>query len=475
MLKLPIQSNSAMALVIASSIPVGLSSGALFVYSVYGPQLAAQCHLDSSLAANLSISATVGSALGGLIGGYVTDTYGSQYPVASGWLLVSSGYYWLRSLYLLGEDAAHWMLVLAMFLVGAGSTASYFAAIKAVTVNSPKWKGLAQSVPIALFAIASLLYSFVCSHILHGDVGEFLLVLAVSSFVMQFVGVIFIRIPGHEAQKVGEEFSQLLDEAEGPVGEPARLAPEATPVGPYHHLELREILTHSVFWSHFALIAVFQGLGQMYIYSVGYILKAIHYYFTHAQIKAENVAEIPSFSSLQALHVSVIAIGSFIGRLTSGPFADYLVNRHGWKRHSVLVLALVLMGAGHSALVFPIEQYSLLIWLCNIRLAFISSLIGYAYGFGFTSLPAIIADLFSMKNYSLLWGIMYSSTVPGLTVFTKFFGYNYDKHSEVENGELVCNQGYKCYDHTFGVTGPLALFLVVVIIAVAAFYRKRRA
>lgn len=464
-----------MALVIASSIPVGLSSGALFVYSVYGPQLAAECRLDSSLAANLSISATVGSALGGLIGGYITDTYGSQYPVASGWVLVSAGYYWLRSLYLLGEDAAHWMLVLAMFLVGAGSTASYFAAIKAVTVNAPKWKGLAQSVPIALFAISSLAYSFVFSHILKGDVAAFILVLAVSAFVMQFVGVIFIRIPGSDEEpKPGHEYSQLLDEADGPVGEPALMAPEATPAGPYHHLELREILTHKVFWAHFALIAVFQGLGQMYIYTVGYILKAVHYYFTHARVKGSELPDIPSFNSLQALHVSLIAIGSFTGRLSSGALADYLVNRHGWKRHSVLVLALVIMGAGHSALIFPIERYSLLLWLCNIRLAFISTIIGYAYGFGFTSLPAIIADLFSMKNYSLLWGIMYSSTVPGLTVFTKFFGYNYDKHSEIEEGDLVCTQGYKCYDHTFGMTGPLAFFLVVLILGVSAYHRKRR-
>ncbi|KAF3987116.1 hypothetical protein FT663_03113 [Candidozyma haemuli var. vulneris] len=461
-----------MASVIASSIPVGLSSGALFVYSVYGPQLANQCGLDSSSAANLNIAATVGSALGGLVGGYITDTYGSRIPVASGWLLVSSGYFWLHRLFLQGESAHNWMLIFSMFLVGAGSTASYFASIKAVTVNSPKYKGSAQSVPIASFAIASLLYSFICSHILKGDIAAFLLVLALSSFVMQFVGVIFISIPGHEENKIGAEFSQLLDEAEGPVGEPSRMAPEAGPVGPYHHLELQEILTHRVFWSHFVLIAVFQGLGQMYIYTVGYILKAVYYYFTHAQIKASEISDIPSFSSLQALHVSLIAIGSFIGRLSSGPLADYLVHKHGWKRHSVLVLALVLMGAGHSSLIFPIERYSSSLFQFNIHLALISTLIGYAYGFGFTSLPAIIADLFSMKNYSLLWGIMYSSTVPGLTLFTKFFGYNYDKHSEVEHGSLVCTQGYKCYDRTFSVTGPLALFLVVAIIGVSLFHKK---
>lgn len=464
-----------MSLVIASSIPVGLSSGALFVYSVYGPQLASQCGLDSSLAANLNIAATVGSALGGLMGGYVTDTYGSQIPMATAWLVLSGGYWWLHHLFVIGTEAATWELIFLMFLIGAGSTASYFAAIKAVTMSSPVYKGLAQSVPIALFAIASMIYSFVCSHILKGDVSSFLLVLAISSFVMQLAGVIFIRIPGHKTEKVdevGEEISQLLDEAEGPVGEPARMPEEITIVGPYHHLELTECLTHKVFWAHFALIAVFQGLGQMYIYTVGYILKAVYYYFTHASIGTANASDIPSFSSLQAVQVSLIAIGSFTGRISSGPLSDYLVNKHKWRRHSVLVLALIIMSAGHLALVYPIERHSLLLWRCNVRLALISTTIGYAYGFGFTTLPGIISDLFSMKNYSLLWGIMYSSTVPGLTIFTKFFGYNYDKHSELEHGALVCTQGYRCYNLTFASTGSLALVLVVLIVVVTAIHRR---
>lgn len=69
---------------------------------------------------------------------------------------------------------------------------------------------------------------------------------------------------------------------------------------------------------------------------------------------------------------------------------------------------------------------------------------------------------------------MYSSTVPGLTVFTKFFGYNYDKQSEMERGSLICTKGSKCYGSTFGVTGPLALSLVVLILVVTFAHRRSR-
>ncbi|KAL6017646.1 hypothetical protein ACNR9Z_001512 [Candidozyma auris] len=404
-----------MSSVIAASVPVGLSSGAMFAYSIYGPQLAHQCHLDSSQAANLNIAVTVGSALGGLGGGYITDTFGSLFPMLGGWLLVVATFgsisftCWAKKSLrgCLSADVPRGRWIYPKLLCCDQSCP---------TLTSSRYKGSAQSIPIASFAIASLL-SLLCLLIFTWGSRTLLFFLSGSAFFMQLAGVIFIRVPGHEEKIITFEYAELLNEAEGPVGEPARMPPEQHTSGWYHHLELAECLTHRVFWAHFALIAIFRVLGRCT--STPW---AVHYYFTHATV--ETTSDLPSLDSLQAIHVSLIAIGSFTGRLSSGPFGDFLVNKHGWTRHSVLVLALLLMGAGHSALIYPIDRHSSSLWSCNVKLAFISAIIGYAYGFGFTTLPAIISDLFSMKNYSFLWGIMYSSTVPGLTVFTKFFGYN---------------------------------------------------
>lgn len=444
-------------LILASSVPVALSCGTLFVFSVYGTQLAEQCNLPSLAVANLNISATVGTALGGLLGGYITDRYGTQVPVLCSLVFISVGYKWLHSLYDAGPSAQMWRLVVAMFFVGVGSVALYFASLKAVAVSFPLYKGSAQSVTIASFAISSLLYSLVYLKWFHGDVSKFLFFLATLSAVMQLVGVVFIRVDGHQYAP--------LDPSE-----PAGLAVERLPLvlressstdltvqedkpvdRSLKHLSFKQCLVHPVFWTHFGIMAVMQGLGQMYIYCVGFVIKALRYHYIHHVSK-----DAPSLHSLQALHVSLIAIFSFAGRLTSGPLADTLVNKYHRQRQWVTALGVVVMFCGHLILSFPFDTWTNNISTINAVLAVATSLIGYAYGLSFATFPAIIADLFAMKNYSVLWAITYSSTVPGLTVFTKLFGFVYDKNSKLVGDDYVCPKGSLCYTPTFDLTSVLA-------------------
>lgn len=451
-------------LILAASVPVALSSGTLFVYSVYGTQLADQCGLDSSLAANLNISATVGTSIGGLLGGYITDLLGTQIPVFCSLVFISFGYKWLHSLYNQGDNAQSWQLIAAMFFIGLGSTSSYFASLKAVTVSFPKYKATAQSITIASFAISSLLYSLVYTKVFHGDVSRFLFFLAASSTVMQLIGVIYIRIAGHKNlvpnQDFFEEGQQLLEESES---DSALDVPDENKhqVGSLKHLNLRSSIIHPIFLVHFFLMAILQGLGQMYIYSVGFIVKAIYYGFLHSSSNSNNV---PSLHSLQALHVSLIAIFSFLGRLTSGPLSDNMVHRFKCQRHWVTVLGVLIMLLGHFLLSFPIDAWSSNLTHVNVCLSLISCIIGFAYGLCFTTFPGIMADLFSMKNYSLIWGIVYSSTVPGLTVFTKIFGYIYDHNSVLVGDDYVCDKGSFCYLATFELTSCLTVIVLVVLL-----------
>lgn len=448
-------------LISAASVPVALSCGTLFVYSVYGTQLADRCGLDTSLAANLNISATVGTSVGGLLGGFITDVYGSQLPVFCSLLLLSVGYNWLQALYNAGDDAAAWQLSAAMFCIGIGATASYFASLKAVTVSFPKYKGTAQSFTIASFAISSLLYSLAYTKIFHGDVAHFLLFLAVSSTVMQGIGVLFVRIEGHGNRLQAEDFLEV--QLDGEDGVPLIDAePEAhfahVPAPTLQHLGLVLSLMHPIFWIHFFLMAILQGMGQMYIYSLGFVVKAIHTHFARA------APDLPSLHSLQALHVSLVAVFSFAGRLTAGPLSDSLVHRFSCQRHWVTLFGVVVMFLGHFSLSFPIDSWSSSLSHANLLLSFISCTIGFAYGLCFTSFPGIMADLFSMKNYSLIWGIVYSSTVPGLAVFTKLFGYVYDRNSTLEGGDYVCDKGSHCYSATFEFTSLLSILVMGVLL-----------
>ncbi|CUM45339.1 uncharacterized protein AC631_00454 [Debaryomyces fabryi] len=463
-------------LILFASIPVALSTGTIFVYSVYSTDLAKRCQLDASQTGSLNISATIGTAFGGLFGGLITDTYGTQLPILVSCVSISLGYKWLYDSYRLGQNSSMTLLLLSMFLVGIGSVSGYFSAIKAVTLNFPNYKSSAQSVTIASFAISSLLFLFISSRILKGDIGAFLYFMHVACGLLILLGFIFIRVDGHfEDKKQHQETQVECDEMTGLLisnqSESEGIRDSSEDTNDLKSMSLKRSLIHPVFWYHYLILSLIQGFGQMYIYSIGFILKAIHYYYDN---EVSQKTGSPSLQTHQALHVSLIAICSFIGRLTSGPQSDFLVRKAHCQRHWILILGLSLMFAGHCINFIDLTRLCSDLRLANKILLLASCIIGYAYGFSFTCYPAIISDLFNMRNYSFLWGTMYTSTTFGLALMTSIFGYYYDLNSTKWDDtaeEYVCNKGSGCYKSTFQITSGLCVLTAILVLGY--IYTKR--
>lgn len=447
-------------LILLSSVPVALSCGTLFAYSVYSTQLAERCNLSTSQSSNLNISTVIGSAIGGLIGGLVTDVYGTQLPMLLSCLCIFLGYHWLYVLYLAGADSSTVALISTMFLIGIGSSAGYFSAIKAVTIEFPNYKGTAQSITIASFAISALIHLFISSRVFDGDVAGFLNYLHTSCGIMLFLGFLFIRVDGHYKSKDDE--ADLEDDN---IGEATALLPSHS-IDPnakhdIKNLNLKDSLKHPIFWFHFSIFSIIQGLGQMYIFEVGFIVKAIYNYFDDDLIELHH---------LQAVQVSLIAVFSFMGRLSSGPFSDLLVNKLHCQRHWNLIMGLFIMLAGHMLNTLPLSYFASSLSGVTAFLLIVSSVIGYAYGFSFTTYPTIISDIFNMKNYSFIWGLMYSSTAIGLTIMSKMFGHIYDAHSHIDkHGNYICLDGSGCYSQTFSITSGLCLLVIVLLFGYIRF------
>ncbi|KAG7663984.1 uncharacterized protein J8A68_002485 [[Candida] subhashii] len=445
--------------VLLASIPVAISAGTIFVYSIYGTQLSDRCHLEASQSANLNISTTFGSAVGAIFGGYITDLYGTQIPMLISCICLTIGYQLLYWQYQLGETSNVWSLIFAMFLVGVGSVSGYFSAIKAVTVNFPTRKATAQSITIASFAISSLVFSIIDTKIYKGDAGAFLKFLTWFSGLMISIGFVFIRVEGlidlpEKTTQGGEpnESTSLLADSVS-----LESASEISEKGTLRTQGVKETFIHPIFWYHYFMFAILQGLGQMYIFSVGFILKALHYSF---QNRSE---EVPSLVHLQAMHVSVIAIASFLGRLSSGPISDYLINRLNSQRHWVLIVGLTLMLIGHLLNTVNITSWQF--HSVHLYMVVVSGIIGYSYGFSFASYPAIISDIFNLKHYSLIWGATYSATTFGLSLITKIFGYVYDSNSNIWDGEeYICGKGEGCYKLTFQITSGMCIFVIVLVV-----------
>lgn len=146
----------------------------------------------------------------------------------------------------------------------------------------------------------------------------------------------------------------------------------------------------------------------------------------------------------QLMHVSIISLGSFFGRLLSGIGSDLIVKRLHMSRFWC---------AGASATVFMVAQ------LCAIRLEnpnllwTVSGLTGLAYGVLFGVFPALVVDAFGPAGFAVNWGFMTLAPVVSGNIYNLFYGAIFDAHSEKRpSGERICLEGLACYRTAYYVT-----------------------
>lgn len=144
------------------------------------------------------------------------------------------------------------------------------------------------------------------------------------------------------------------------------------------------------------------------------------------------------------MHVSIISITSFTGRLLSGIGSDMLVKRHNHSRFWCLVASSTIFLAAQLAAICVSTPK--LLWL-------VSGLSGLGYGALFGVYPALVADAFGVKGLSTNWGFMTLAPVLWGNIFNLFYGAIFDKHSDVlEGGDRVCEVGLECYRAAYYIT-----------------------
>jgi MFS family permease len=146
----------------------------------------------------------------------------------------------------------------------------------------------------------------------------------------------------------------------------------------------------------------------------------------------------------QAMHVSILSVCSFSGRLLSGVGSDFLVKVLKASRLWCLTVA---------SLIFLVAQ----LFALNVQnphyLGLVSGFTGLAYGFLFGCFPSLVAEAFGVHGLSQNWGAMTVSPVISGNIFNLFYGMVYDKHSIVkDDGTRVCTEGLDCYRSAYLVT-----------------------
>ncbi|KAH8681381.1 major facilitator superfamily domain-containing protein [Xylariales sp. PMI_506] len=210
-------------------------------------------------------------------------------------------------------------------------------------------------------------------------------------------------------------------------------------LGRSHRVDIRgwRLLQNLQFWQLFSIMGILSGIGLMTINNIGNDATAL---WKHYDSSIDN----KSLVLRQQLHVSILSIGSFSGRLLSGVGSDFLVR----VLHASRVWCLVI-----AAGIFCIAQ----VFALNVEnphlLGFVSGFSGLGYGFLFGVFPSIVAESFGIHGLSQNWGLMTLSPVISSNIFNLFYGSVYDAHSVVEpDGSRDCTLGLECYRSAYLVT-----------------------
>lgn len=415
----------------------------------------------------------------------LVDAKTPRWGVGLGAIFFAVGYYPIAKAYDAGPGAYSMIsLCLFSFFTGCGSCSAFTASIKCAALNYPDARGTATAFPLAAFGLSAFFFSVIALALPHGTY-NFLILLASGTVLLPVLGFLFLDVvsqhsydtlPQHENQALhrrrsSENLSQRpttpsnSDDdpkpAEDTDAEDSSLlsSPSSTPPVstsnsklPSHiahdlshpHRDVRglALLPHAEFWQLFCMLGLMTGIGLMTINNVGNDAQALWKHFAPS-------TDAHYIELRQQMHVSIISLGSFTGRLLSGIGSDLLVSKLNRSRFWCLFV---------SAVIFVLAQYAATQISNPNYLVLVSSLTGLAYGMLFGVYPSLVAHIFGVHGLSQNWGTMTLAPVISGNIYNLLYGRIYDGHSVVDDkGHHECLEGKSCYVAAYWVTWASAI------------------
>lgn len=514
---------------------ISLACGTNYVYSAWAPQFADRLKLSATDSNLIGLAGNLGMYALGVPIGVVIDSRGPRPAVILGSILLGLGYWPLHSAYDAGEGSVP-LMCLYMFLVGFGGCMAFLAAVKTSALNWPHHRGTATAFPLAAFGLSAFFFSLVGSIFTPGNPSKFLMLLAIGTFGLPFVGFFFLHVYPHaqhyhavpptengmaDSQELHRAISQESKTGRANPAEPGMsstatinnqgtvpgqgsteenynsfsnpavdveaMTPKRCPgevedtnvtetcslisrrsssasslpgdvlvqssvdMDRSHRLDIRgwKLLTNLEFWQQFLIMGLLAGIGLMTINNIGNDTTALWNHW-------DDSIDHKTLVLQQQMHVSILSLGNFSGRLLSGVGSDFLVK----VIHASRVWCLVI-----GSLIFAVAQLCALTIENPNFLGFVSGFSGLGYGFLFGVTPSIVAESFGIHGLSTNWGFMSLAPVISSNVFNLFYGSVFDAHSIVEpDGSRTCTDGLECYRSAYMFTlGACGLSILVTL------------
>ncbi|RCK55595.1 hypothetical protein Cantr_05688 [Candida viswanathii] len=250
--------------------------------------------LISSQSSQISIWGSIGIGIGAPISGILIDRKGYTLVSIIGFLLLTGGYYTMKKQF--DTEWANLTVSCACLLViGLGSSTLNSVSLKCCAVSFPSIRGVATSLPLALFGLSALFYSVIASVFFPNDTSHFF------GFIM--ISIVFIFVACFPSIYLADCEHQLKNKTN--FQQPQATPSTPKPVSGVAPTTGTNIFKSFRFYQLFVITGMLTSLGQMYIYSVGYI-------------------------------VGIISIANFLGRIAAGILGD-IVSQSFSKPRSILL------------------------------------------------------------------------------------------------------------------------------------------
>jgi len=302
---------------------------------------------------------------------------------------------------------------------------AFAGAVKTSALNWPRHRGTATAFPLAAFGLSAFFFSALGALLFPGNPSAFLMLLSWGTFGLTFIGYFFLKV---YPQAYYQQFPSQRS--------------EPTVRGRLHNTTEPDIrgvnlLVYPDFWLLFTVMAILAGTGLMTINNIGNDANALWKHYDGSVSKSFLVSN-------QQMHVSILSICNFVGRLLSGIGSDILTKILRVSRVWCLAAA---------CLIFLLAQVCAVKIENPHKLGFISGLSGLGYGFLFGVFPSIVAETFGIRGLSQNWGFMTLAPVASSNVFNLLYGRIYDHHSTIKpDGNRSCDDGIECYRAAYYVT-----------------------
>ncbi|KAF9209725.1 hypothetical protein BGZ49_001795 [Haplosporangium sp. Z 27] len=464
---------------------IALVSGTPYLYSTYANQLTTKLALTALQSNVVGAGVHYGLFLSGPLFGPLVDIRGPKVVglFAAGSLTI--GYLGLAVTYSgffcsMGVATAF----LSLVLVGMGSQAGYMTSVSTNAHNFHSARGLAMSVPIALFGLSALLFAQINSLFYKNDTQDFMIVVAMAIGGTILISTAFLTVfpkedPKHSLDPESVTTTQHLegdDVINHSTEEHQRLL-QSTPISYTDTSSAESAIKHQPL-SGFKLFATthvakmlflsilfLSGPGLMYLTNAGNVIRSIYRNHMEDPSIPPTEEELIRLQQLQNYHVSLISVCSCLGRLSVGMMSDLGKKGSGkwWgiSRIGFLLYAgvCVWLGQTFGANVTDIND-----------LARVSILVGLGYGSVFGVAPTIVSEWFGVSIFGTNWGWISIGNAIGGQVFNLIFGYFYDQEAQHEH-TLECF-GVECF-HTSFLFGTVSTFLGVAILIYLVIITRR--